>query len=67
LPKIGSGLVLALDELDLIGQNPGLEADFFGLLRALHEEGRFKKEKELQKISFIIAHSFEFHLTDINQ
>jgi hypothetical protein len=67
LPKIGSGLVLALDEVDLIGQNPGLEADFFGLLRALHEEGRFKKEKELQKISFIIAHSFEFHLTDINQ
>ena len=66
LPKIGSGLVLALDEVDLVLQNPGLAKDFQGLLRSLHEEGTFGRKKEFQKIRFIIAHSFEYQ-ADINQ
>jgi hypothetical protein len=66
LPMIGSGLVLALDEVDLVFQNPDLEADFLGLLRGLHEEGTFGRRKEFQKIRFIIAYSFEYQ-ADINQ
>jgi hypothetical protein len=66
LPKISSGLVLAFDEADLILQNPGLATDFQSLLRSLHEKGRFGGKEVFQKISFIIAHSFEYQV-DINQ
>lgn len=66
LPKISTGLVLAFDEADLILQNPGLATDFQSLLRSLHEQGRFEGEEVFRKISFIIAHSFEYQI-DIYQ
>jgi hypothetical protein len=66
LPKICTGLVLAIDEADLILQNPGLATDFQSFLRSLHEQGRFGGKEVFRKISLVIAHSFEYQ-ADIKQ
>jgi serine/threonine-protein kinase len=40
LSEINQPLVLGLDEVDLVFQHPEIAADFFGLLRAWHEDGK---------------------------
>ncbi|MBE9125195.1 MULTISPECIES: AAA-like domain-containing protein [unclassified Coleofasciculus] len=59
-------LVLALDEVDVMFNYPKLAADFFGLLRAWHEEA---KNREIwQKLRLILIHSTEvFVPMSVNQ
>ncbi len=40
IPTINKPLTLGLDEVDKIFEYPEIYRDFFGLLRALHEEGK---------------------------
>ncbi|NET89726.1 MAG: TIR domain-containing protein [Kamptonema sp. SIO1D9] len=66
LAKIDPVLVLGLDELDVIFKYPEIAADFFGLLRAWHEEA--KNQEIWQKLRLIIVHSTEVYVPmDINQ
>ncbi|MEC4985264.1 MAG: AAA-like domain-containing protein [Oscillatoria sp. PMC 1068.18] len=66
LANINSVLVLGLDELDVIFKYPEIAADFFGLLRAWHEEA---KNREIwKKLRLIVVHSTEVYVPmDINQ
>jgi AAA-like domain/TIR domain len=66
LSEINSPLALGLDEVDLVFQHPGIAADFFGLLRAWHEEA---KDKELWKnLRLVVVHSTEVYIPmNINQ
>ncbi|HEY9613711.1 AAA-like domain-containing protein [Allocoleopsis sp.] len=59
-------LVLGLDEVDRVLQYPELTADFFGLLRAWHEEA---KNREIwRKLRLVVVHSTEVYVPmDINQ
>ncbi len=59
-------LVLGLDEVDRVLQYPELAADFFGLLRAWHEEA---KNREIwRKLRLVVVHSTEVYVPmDINQ
>jgi serine/threonine-protein kinase len=66
LSEMTSPLVLGLDEVDLIFQHPEIATDFFGLLRAWHEQG--KNEVIWQKLRLIIVHSKEVYIPlHINQ
>jgi transcriptional regulator with XRE-family HTH domain len=66
LPTINRPLTLGLDEVDKIFEYPEIYRDFFGLLRALHEEG--KRREIWQKLRLIIVHSTEVYVPlDINQ
>ncbi len=66
LTKIESALVLVLDNVDLVFQYPDVAADFFGLLRAWHEES--KNHPVWQKLRLAIAHSKEVYVPlNINQ
>jgi hypothetical protein len=60
LPKINSPLVLALDEVDRIFSYPEIAEDFFGLLRAWHEEARSRSI--WQKLRLVVAHSTEVYI-----
>jgi hypothetical protein len=63
--EITKPLVLGLDEVDLIFQQP-IATDFFGLLRAWHEKG--KNDEAWQKLRLVITHSQEVYISlDINQ
>lgn len=66
LAKIPEPLVLGLDEVDRVLQYPELTADFFGLLRAWHEEA---KNREIwRKLRLVVVHSTEVYVPmDINQ
>lgn len=66
LENIDSPLVLGLDEVDCVFQHPEIAADFFGLLRAWHEEA---KNREIwKKLRLVVVHSTEVYLPmDINQ
>ncbi|HAG84592.1 MAG TPA: molecular chaperone Tir, partial [Cyanobacteria bacterium UBA12227] len=66
LANMTNPLVLGLDEVDRVFQYPELAADFFGLLRAWHEEA---KNREIwRKLRLVVVHSTEVYLPmDINQ
>ena len=66
LANITEPLVLGLDEVDRVLQYPELTADFFGLLRAWHEEA---KNREIwKKLRLVVVHSTEVYVPmDINQ
>ncbi|WP_414563462.1 MULTISPECIES: AAA-like domain-containing protein [unclassified Anabaena] len=66
LPTINRPLTLGLDNVDKAFEYPEIYRDFFGLLRALHEEG--KRREIWQKLRLIIVHSTEVYVPlDINQ
>ncbi|MBV6621441.1 MAG: AAA-like domain-containing protein [Rivularia sp. (in: Bacteria)] len=66
LPTINKPLTLGLDKVDKIFEYPEIYRDFFGLLRALHEEG--KRREIWKKLQLIIVHSTEVYVPlDINQ
>jgi len=66
LPTIDKPLTLGLDEVDKVFEYPDIYRDFFGLLRALHEEG--KRREIWKKLRLVIVHSTEVYVPlDINQ
>lgn len=66
LSKISTPLVLGLDEVDLIFQQPTIAKDFLGLLRAWHE--RAKTQAIWKKLRLVIVHSKEVYIPlDINK
>jgi len=66
LPTIDKPLTLGLDKVDKVFEYPEIYRDFFGLLRALHEEG--KRREIWKKLQLIIVHSTEVYVPlDINQ
>ncbi|BAY89503.1 MULTISPECIES: AAA-like domain-containing protein [unclassified Tolypothrix] len=53
-------IVLGLDDVDRLFQYPDLADDFFGLLRAWHEEA---KNREIwKKLRLVVAHATEVHI-----
>lgn len=66
LPTINKPLTLGLDEVDKVFEYPEIYQDFFGLLRALHEEG--KRREIWKRLRLVIVHSTEIYVPlDINQ
>ena len=60
LSTLRTPLVLGLDDVDRLFQYPDLADDFFGLLRAWHEEG---KNREIWKqLRLIVVHSSEVYI-----
>jgi len=60
LAQLSQPLVLGLDEVDRIFLYPEIADDFFGLLRAWHEEA---KNREIwHKLRLVIAHSTEVYI-----
>jgi serine/threonine-protein kinase len=66
LAEIDQPLALGLDEVDLVFQYPDIASDFFGLLRAWHEDG---KSREIWKrLRLVVVHSTEVYIPlNINQ
>lgn len=66
LPQIGQPLVLGLDDVDRLFEYPDLADEFFGLLRAWHEEA---KNREIWKqLRLVVAHSTEVYIPlNVNQ
>ncbi|WP_013321534.1 AAA-like domain-containing protein [Gloeothece verrucosa] len=66
LAKTNPPIILALDDVDRLFQYRDLADDFFGLLRAWHEEA---KNREIwQKLRLIVAHSTEVYIPlNVNQ
>ncbi|MEJ6482863.1 AAA-like domain-containing protein [Nostoc punctiforme UO1] len=66
LAEINKPIVLGLDEVDCVFQHPEIASDFFGLLRAWHEDG---KNREIwKKLRIIVVHSTEVYIPmNINQ
>ena len=58
--KRGLGLVVALDEVDLVFQYINVAADFFGMLRTWNEEA--KNETLWRRLGLIIVHSTEVYI-----
>lgn len=66
LANLDSPLALGLDEVDVVFKYPELAADFFGLLRAWHEEA--KNREVWKKLRLVVVHSTEVYVPmDINQ
>lgn len=66
LENLTTPLVLGLDEVDCIFQYPEIAADFFGLLRAWHEDA--KNRDIWKKLRLVVVHSTEVYVPmDINQ
>jgi AAA-like domain/TIR domain/Trypsin-like peptidase domain len=66
LTEINQPLVLGLDEVDLVFQHPEIAADFFGLLRAWHEDA--KNRDIWKKLRLVVVHSTEVYIPmNINQ
>lgn len=66
LPEISTSLTLGLDEVDRVFESPEIADDFFGLLRALHEEA--KRRDIWKKFRLIVVHSTEVYIPlDINK
>ncbi|AFZ24619.1 hypothetical protein Cylst_2400 [Cylindrospermum stagnale PCC 7417] len=60
LAKTTSPIVLGLDDVDILFQYPDLADDFFGLLRAWHEEA---KNREIwKKLRLVVAHATEVYI-----
>lgn len=66
LPQLGRPLVLGLDDVDRLFQYPDLADEFFGLLRAWHEEA---KNRDIWKqLRLVVAHSSEVYIPlNVNQ
>jgi DNA-binding CsgD family transcriptional regulator len=61
LSAISEKLVLGLDEVDVVFEYQHIASDFFGLLRAWHEQS---KTSELwQKLSLVVVHSTEVYVS----
>ncbi|MCL1474916.1 AAA-like domain-containing protein [Argonema antarcticum] len=66
LENIESPLALGLDEVDYVFQHPEIAADFFGLLRAWHEDA--KNRDIWKKLRLVVVHSTEVYIPlSINQ
>lgn len=66
LANLKTPLVLGLDEVDVVFKYPELAADFFGLLRAWHEEA--KNREVWKKLRLVVVHSTEVYVPmDVNQ
>ena len=66
LPEIAQPLTLGIDEVDRLFEYPTLYQDFFGLLRAVHEEGR--RNEIWRQFRLIVVHSTEVYVPmDVNQ
>ncbi|WP_414619564.1 AAA-like domain-containing protein [Calothrix sp. CCY 0018] len=66
LKAIETPLVLGLDDIDQIFPYTEIAQEFFGLLRAWHENG--KNEEIWQKLRLVIAHSQEVYVSlKVNQ
>ncbi|MCL1470662.1 AAA-like domain-containing protein [Argonema antarcticum] len=60
LPSTTRPVVLALDDIDRLFPYPKLASDFFGLLRAWHEEA---KNREIwRKLRLVVVHSTEMYI-----
>jgi serine/threonine-protein kinase len=60
LAEIDSPLALGLDEVDRVFEYPEIASDFFGLLRAWHEEA---KNRELwKKLRLVVVHATEVYI-----
>jgi hypothetical protein len=60
LAKINHPLVLGLDDVDWLFQYPDLADDFFGLLRAWHEEA--KNRDIWKKLRLVVVHQSPFNV-----
>ncbi|NEO58468.1 MAG: protein kinase [Okeania sp. SIO3B5] len=60
LTEINKPIVLGLDEVDQVFQNPDLATQFFSLLRAWQEQG--KNHPDWQRLRLIIVHSKEVYI-----
>ncbi|MEB3337182.1 MAG: AAA-like domain-containing protein [Leptolyngbyaceae bacterium] len=59
-------LTLGLDEVDRVFESPEIADDFFGLLRALHEEA--KRRDVWKKFRLVVVHSTEVYIPlDVNK
>ena len=66
LQEIHTPLALCLDEVDRVFQHPDIADDFFGLLRAWHEES--KRREIWKKLRLVVVHSTEVYIPmNINQ
>jgi hypothetical protein len=66
LKEINTPLALCLDEVDRVFQHPDIADDFFGLLRAWHEES--KRREIWKKLRLVVVHSTEVYIPmNINQ
>lgn len=66
LQEIDRPLVLGLDEVDILFDYPHITNDFFGLLRAWHEES--KNNSLWQRLRLVLVHSTEAYVPmPINQ
>ncbi|MBW4623059.1 MAG: AAA-like domain-containing protein [Cyanosarcina radialis HA8281-LM2] len=66
LTQIDRPLVLGLDEVDRVFQYPEIASDFFGVLRAWHEEA--KNNPIWKKLRLVLVHSTEVYIPlNINQ
>lgn len=66
LSEISSPLVLGLDEVDLVFPYPQIADDFFGLLRAWHEEAKYRDI--WKKFRLVVVHSTEVYIPlNVNQ
>ncbi|NJO80070.1 MAG: hypothetical protein HC827_17170 [Cyanobacteria bacterium RM1_2_2] len=60
LPASASPFLLVLDEVNVLFQYPEVSADFFGMLRAWHEQSRHDSETgEWQKFRLVLVYSTE--------
>jgi serine/threonine-protein kinase len=60
LPQINQPLALGLDEVDRVFEYPEIASDFFGLLRAWHEEA---KNREVWKnLCLVVVHATEVYI-----
>lgn len=64
LANVDNGLVLALDEVDVVFNYPEIANDFFGLLRAWYEKSKYGDEGSYvwQKLRLIVVHSTEIYI-----
>jgi hypothetical protein len=60
LSHLENPLVLGLDDVDCLFQYPDLADEFFGLLRAWHEEGKTKNIWE--KLRLVVVHRSEIYI-----
>jgi hypothetical protein len=66
LSESSTPLTLGLDESDRLFESPEIADDFFGLLRALHEEA--KRRDIWKKFRLVVVHSTEVYIPlDVNK
>jgi DNA-binding Xre family transcriptional regulator len=66
LSETSASLTLGLDEVDRVFESPEIADDFFGLLRALHEES--KRRNLWKKFRLVVVHSTEVYIPlDVNK